>query len=619
MTLPVKQDMPWSRPRTHSMAFGRVERSSRMRRAPRLTRASVVSTPYSVRSRFAQWLPWYFGPYMFAPGQAPSARCRPRIVEIGGALIARCCASRSSGSRGPRSSSERSARARTAGSRFSRSHGSGSAWRRARQATLGPSYRQLGDHERRAPESSRTEDEVGTDTDDRVQQMREVPGDRDPLHGERTRAALEVVARRAERELAGQGIDRVQVQERRDRERRVEPVRERDRVVGAGGDEVVRGADTARRTVAAAPGVARRLDLHLPRGLERGQVTPQNTRLHERARRRGHALAVERHAAQPLRPAGVVDDGHLLVGDALSDLAREQAPALEDVVRREEGRDRAQEVHRHPRVEDDGELLRLERLRPQLLGRALRGAAADARGVELADPSRRLAVVADLPLAVRRRDRRRHRAGVRLAVGRANAGRRRDDRRRDGVARRGLAKMGNPGIGLARGGLDRERDLGELAHRPVLETALEDVEVHIVERPRREAEVCVGLGDAGHALRLLHTGDDALLAQVARMRETEALPIEDADADAALAARDDVLDRAVLDLHGSGARFLEEDLPRADAAGAERIEPALDDGLVGHALAHFSFPPTTTEGMRMVGCASATGAPCPSLPQVPVE
>src|SRR3989442_15166209 len=146
--------------------------------------------------------------------------------------------------------------------------------------------------------------------------------------------------------------------------------------------------------------------------------------------------------------------------------------------------------------------------------------------------------------------------------------------------------MGNPGIGLARGGLDRERDLGELAHRPVLETALEDVEVHIVERPRREAEVCVGLGDAGHALRLLHTGDDALLAQVARMRETEALPIEDADADTALAARDDVLDRAVLDLHGSGARFLEEDLPRADAAGAERIEPALDDGFVAHALAH---------------------------------
>ena len=179
--------------------------------------------------------------------------------------------------------------------------------------------------------------------------------------------------------------------------------------------------------------------------------------------------------------------------------------------------------------------------------------------------------------------------------------------------------MGHAGIRLARGGLDRERDLGELTDRPVLEAALEDVEVHVVERPRGEAEVRVGLGDAGHALRLLHTGDDALLAQVARMRETEALRVEDADADAALAARDDVLDRAVLDLDGSGARFLEEDLTRADAAGAERVEPAFDDGLVAHALAHFSFPPTTTEGMRMVGCASATGAPCPSLPQVPVE
>src|SRR5438309_10282720 len=35
--------------------------------------------------------------------------------------------------------------------------------------------------------------------------------------------------------------------------------------------------------------------------------------------------------------------------------------------------------------------------------------------------------------------------------------------------------------------------------------------------------------------------------------------------------------------------------------------------------AHLSFPPTTTLGMRMVGCASATGAPWPSFPQVPVE
>ena len=60
------------------------------------------------------------------------------IVDIGGTDIARCCASRSSGSRDERSRSDRRAIARTAGSRLSRSQGSGSSRRRDRQPTYAP-------------------------------------------------------------------------------------------------------------------------------------------------------------------------------------------------------------------------------------------------------------------------------------------------------------------------------------------------------------------------------------------------------------------------------------------------------------------------------------------------
>src|SRR2546428_6044175 len=138
--------------------------------------------------------------------------------------------------------------------------------------------------------------------------------------------------------------------------------------------------------------------------------------VHERARLGGRALAVERRAAQPAAAARIVDDRDALVRDALADLVREEAAALEHVVRGEERGDRAEQAHRHPRVEHDGQLLCGEGLRAELLDRAFRGALADLPRVEVGWPPCALAVISDLPLATQRRDRTGRRAAQGLAI-----------------------------------------------------------------------------------------------------------------------------------------------------------------------------------------------------------
>src|SRR6266508_3946721 len=81
-------------------------RSSRILRAPRRTRASDPSTPYSVSRSIDQCGPVYFGAYTPPPFQLPIAFWRWRIVEIGGEDIARPSASR----RGRRGRASRGAR-----------------------------------------------------------------------------------------------------------------------------------------------------------------------------------------------------------------------------------------------------------------------------------------------------------------------------------------------------------------------------------------------------------------------------------------------------------------------------------------------------------------------------
>src|SRR5438445_3383717 len=103
--------------------------------------------------------------------------------------------------------------------------------------TSGASDGQLGDDERGATEPAWSEYEIRPDTDDRVQKVREVSGDGDPLRWVQAVPALEIVAGRPERELAGHRVDRVKVQERRDGKRMGEAGHERARAVGAGGGE----------------------------------------------------------------------------------------------------------------------------------------------------------------------------------------------------------------------------------------------------------------------------------------------------------------------------------------------------------------------------------------------
>src|SRR4029077_9584036 len=121
---------------------------------------------------------------------------------------------------------------------------------------------------------------------------------------------------------------------------------------------------------------------------------------------------------QTTRPPRVIHDRYLLVRDALSDLVREEASALQHVVGREERADRAEQLHGHPWIEHDRHLLCGERFRAQLFDRPLCRALPDASRVELAEATRSLSVIADLPVAVLGRDRRSHGAAIRLAEGR---------------------------------------------------------------------------------------------------------------------------------------------------------------------------------------------------------
>jgi len=61
---------------------------------------------------------------------------------------------------------------------------------------------------------------------------------------------------------------------------------------------------------------------------------------------------------------------------------------------------------------------------------------------------------------------------------------------------------------------------------------------------------------------------------------------QDADADAALAARDRVLDRAVADLDRRRLPVAQEHLTAIDAQALDRCDRAIDDRLVRHFLAH---------------------------------
>src|SRR5919201_1497984 len=67
---------------------------------------------------------------------------------------------------------------------------------------------------------------------------------------------------------------------------------------------------------------------------------------------RRDALAIERRAAQSARPSRIVDDRHPLARDTRTDLVREEAAPLEDVVGREKRTDRAEQLRRHPRIQD---------------------------------------------------------------------------------------------------------------------------------------------------------------------------------------------------------------------------------------------------------------------------
>ena len=115
-------------------------------------------------------------------------------------------------------------------------------------------------------------------------------------------------------------------------------------------------------------------------------------------------------------------------------------------------------------------------------------------------------------------------------------------------------------IDRPRGFFDGQRDGTALGQRPVDHAHLVDVQVGVVDRFLRKSEVGIGFGDARHPPRRVGARSDAIRAEVARIGEAEALLVEDADADAALAARDDAFDRALLDLHRAGLRLPQEDL-----------------------------------------------------------
>ena len=160
------------------------------------------------------------------------------------------------------------------------------------------------------------------------------------------------------------------------------------------------------------------------------------------------------------------------------------------------------------------------------------------------------------------------------------------------------------------GGFTKTDDeTGHSDGKPLLEARLVDVEIDRFERRPSDTEVLVGLGDRGHASCLIDAGLDSRESEIAGVREADALRVEHAHAEAALATRGHDLERTLLRLDRTGQRVADEDLGGRDAAGAQRFERAIDDLVVRQPRAHWILPPMTTEGMRSVGCASATGAP----------
>src|SRR3954451_16737137 len=112
--------------------------------------------------------------------------------------------------------------------------------------------------------------------------MSEVARDRDALHRMLWRALFDIGPGRTEGELAGDRIDRVQVEQARHREGAVETPDERGRIVGARLDVEVRRADAARRRVRAAARVALRCAAELLRLLLIREVAPQDPAFDER-------------------------------------------------------------------------------------------------------------------------------------------------------------------------------------------------------------------------------------------------------------------------------------------------------------------------------------------------
>src|SRR5439155_17929877 len=109
--------------------------------------------------------------------------------------------------------------------------------------------------------------------------------------------------------------------------------------------------------------------------------------------------------------------------------------------------------------------------------RALRGAPADTRRLELSEAASGLAVVADLPITVLGCHGRGHDAAVRLTKRRPDARGRGDDRGRLGVAVGRLPKLLHAWIGLTSGLFDRERDRRALTQRAIHDSSLIDVEI----------------------------------------------------------------------------------------------------------------------------------------------
>src|SRR4029079_18179296 len=173
---------------------------------------------------------------------------------------------------------------------------------------------------------------------------------------------------------------------------------------------------------------------------------------------------------------------------------------------------------------------------PELADRELRGPATDRLGIHPGEPAFGLAVIADLAVLARRRDRRRADAEVRLAVRAPDIGRRRHDRGHRPVAVGRLAEASDPRIHVPGRALYRERDVRALGHGAAVDAVLVQLQVRALDLLRGDRDVRVRLGHRGDIAR----GSPALLdpcrREVARVREPDAAAEQHADADTALAA-----------------------------------------------------------------------------------